>query len=214
IGFKPPLYKQRNEKIVEIVKSFKDLTKIIDLGCGECRLLRSVKKLDRIEQIIGIDCNKEILEDNFYSLKPLNFQYLIPRSNPLTINIFHADFLKTDLSHLRSSNQAVILSEVIEHLNENDLPRLVKVIFYEINPDIVLISTPNADFNICFNFNKSGIKFRHFDHKFEWTRAEFSNWCNGIVSRYAYNVVYDGVGLPPVNHVSVGYCTQIAIFKK
>jgi hypothetical protein len=28
------------------------------------------------------------------------------------------------------------------------------------------------------------LPFRHYDHKFEWTRAEFREWCDSMVSRY------------------------------
>lgn len=36
--------------------------------------------------------------------------------------------------------------------------------------------------------------FRDDDHKFEWTEAEFKQWCEGITSKYDYTVEYSGVG--------------------
>ena len=36
--------------------------------------------------------------------------------------------------------------------------------------------------------------FRHHDHKFEWTRSEFQEWCMSNASRWGYSVVIFGVG--------------------
>lgn len=46
-------------------------------------------------------------------------------------------------------------------------------IFAYVQPKLVIISTPNADFNVLFK--KMG-KFRHYDHKFEWSREQFEDW--------------------------------------
>lgn len=41
----------------------------------------------------------------------------------------------------------------------------------------MIISTPNSEFNSLL----PGLKgFRHSDHKFEWTRAEFNSWYVGF----------------------------------
>ena len=47
------------------------------------------------------------------------------------------------------------------------------VVFGMINPLVVIVTTPNAEFNVLFP-NFTG--FRHPDHKFEWTRAQFQDW--------------------------------------
>lgn len=62
----------------------------------------------------------------------------------------------------------------IEHLHENEVKNLPENIFGYIQPKVAVITTPNADFNVLFpNFQG----FRHYDHKFEWTREEFQDWC-------------------------------------
>ena len=57
-------------------------------------------------------------------------------------------------------------------------------------------------------------KFRHADHKFEFTRQEFRTWAENIATIYDYTVEFNGVGQAPLNeqHLDVGTCTQIAIF--
>ena len=36
--------------------------------------------------------------------------------------------------------------------------------------------------------------FRHSDHKFEWTRDEFKNWCISQAEQWGYDVEYGGIG--------------------
>lgn len=102
---------------------------------------------------------------------------------------------------------------MIEHLYLNDLENLVTHVFAYIRPRLVIVTTPNADFNVLFSTMPCG-QFRHADHKFELTREEFSSWAQGISLTYGYVVEFDGVGEAPLNeqHRNIGTCTQIAIF--
>ena len=62
-------------------------------------------------------------------------------------------------------------------------------------PKIVIITTPNREYNVLFE-NFEG-PFRHWDHKFEWTRSEFQNWVQTcIIDRYPDYIVerFDGLG--------------------
>lgn len=63
----------------------------------------------------------------------------------------------------------------IEHMNVCDLPALVQCVFQHVRPHLVVVTTPNADFNKFFPNHTPG-KFRHWDHKFEWTAEEFQHW--------------------------------------
>lgn len=48
-----------------------------------------------------------------------------------------------------------------------------EVVFGYMTPVAVIVSTPNSEFNPLL----PGLAgFRHSDHKFEWTRAEFQSW--------------------------------------
>ena len=110
---------------------------------------------------------------------------------------------------------AVTCIELIEHLFPSQLPAFEENIFGFIKPKLVIISTPNSDFNVIFSGNSNEIsKLRHWDHKFEWSRKEFSTWCYKICKTYSYSVEFDGVGNPPNGHNSVGFCSQFAVFKQ
>ena len=61
----------------------------------------------------------------------------------------------------------------MEHLEQDVLESFPAVVFGMINPKVAIVTTPNSEFNVLFP-NFTG--FRHPDHKFEWTRAQFQEW--------------------------------------
>jgi len=106
---------------------------------------------------------------------------------------------------------AVTCIELVEHLKPEVLPAFKKNIFGYIRPNLVVISTPNFDFNILFSNDN---KLRHWDHKFEWTKNEFQTWCHEICAQFNYCVCFDGVGRAPESKKELGFCSQFAIFHK
>ena len=109
----------------------------------------------------------------------------------------------------------VTLIEVIEHLHLKDLSELVEHVFGHVQARLVIVTTPNADFNVLFPTMICG-QFRHADHKFEFTRAQFQCWSQHIVQTYGYRVEFTGLGdVPPQeSHRNLGSCTQIALFHR
>jgi hypothetical protein len=105
---------------------------------------------------------------------------------------------------------AAALVEVIEHLDADRLPALGKVVFGAARPKVVVVTTPNAEHNVLFPDLPAG-KFRHADHRFEWTRAEFAAWANAVAAEYGYGVVFDGIGEA---HETFGPPTQMAVFER
>ena len=83
--------------------------------------------------------------------------------------------------------EAIISSEVIEHLDPPDLERFWEVHIGNLQPNMLIVTTPNREFNILFetveklsgtpgrSFTREGLDYpvRHDDHRFEYTRAEF-----------------------------------------
>lgn len=73
----------------------------------------------------------------------------------------------------------MICSEVVEHLPTHVLNRFFDVALGHYSPPILIVTTPNAEYNVHFenlNYGKPEATFRHDDHKFEWTRSEFQAW--------------------------------------
>lgn len=64
---------------------------------------------------------------------------------------------------------AVVAIELIEHLESRILQKVPESIFGHIKPKLAIFTTPNREFNVVFE-NFEG-PFRHWDHKFEFTRS-------------------------------------------
>ena len=98
-------------------------------------------------------------------------------------------------------------------------PRLVSRLRAEVARDLpaplspdstVVVTTPNVEYNVKFETLTAG-KFRHRDHRFEWTRAEFQAWAESVAERFGYSVRFLAVGdADPV----VGSPTQMAVFNR
>ncbi|KAG8282773.1 Small RNA 2'-O-methyltransferase [Homalodisca vitripennis] len=212
--FIPPVYTQRYMVVENILKKpcwAENVKKVVDFGCAELNFeSRHLKKLYGIEEIIAVDVNESEL--SYYSCKvgPSPVDYLSPRPSPLTVRVYCGSVAHT---HQALNNcDAVIAIELIEHLYPGDLDDLPFTIFGYIRPKIAMFTTPNADFNVLFP-NFSG--FRHYDHKFEWSRQQFEDWCNNLVLRYPdYSVAFQGVGPGPTGTEHLGCCSQMATFIK
>jgi hypothetical protein len=83
--------------------------------------------------------------------------------------------------------------EVIEHLDPPRLAAFERVLFECAKPKTVVITTPNREYNVKWETLPAG-KFRHRDHRFEWSRTEFREWSNRMAARFGYNVRFLPVG--------------------
>jgi len=98
--------------------------------------------------------------------------------------------------------------EVIEHLDQPRLRAFERVLFESARPATVVLTTPNAEYNVKWPSLPAGT-FRHQDHRFEWTRAEFKGWATDVAARFGYAVTYRPVG---DEDDRVGPPTQMAVF--
>jgi hypothetical protein len=99
---------------------------------------------------------------------------------------------------------------VIEHLEPARLGAFERAVFEAAHPAAVVITTPNAEYNVRFEGLPAG-SLRHQDHRFEWTRGEFHEWAKGTGERYGYGVRFLAVG--PEDE-EVGAPTQMGIFRR
>jgi protein phosphatase len=107
-----------------------------------------------------------------------------------------------------SGFDAAAVVEVIEHLDPARLAAFERVVFEFARPGTVVLTTPNAEYNVRFPTLTAG-KFRHADHRFEWTRAEFQSWAERVATAYGYQVTTAPVG--PADP-EVGAPSQLAVF--
>jgi hypothetical protein len=105
---------------------------------------------------------------------------------------------------------AVVLMEVIEHLEPNRLASFERVVFEFARPRFVVATTPNAEYNVKFEDLPAG-RFRHRDHRFEWTREEFRAWAEGVAKQRGYRVRFLPIG---PEDAQVGSPTQLGLFSR
>lgn len=177
--------------------------RILDLGCGEGKLLRVLLKEKQFEQIVGMDVSIRSLEIANERLHLDN----IPIHMKDRIKLMHGSLLYRD-RRLEGFDAAAVV-EVIEHLDEPRLAAAERVIFECAKPRSVVLTSPNREYNALWDLEKSGQKFRHPDHRFEWTRSEFQTWATGIAGRCGYKVTFLPVG---PEDAKLGPPTQMAVF--
>uniref|UniRef100_A0A8B9P2M7 Small RNA 2'-O-methyltransferase n=1 Tax=Apteryx owenii TaxID=8824 RepID=A0A8B9P2M7_APTOW len=206
IKFTPPLYKQRYQFIKDLVGKYKP-KKVADLGCADCTLLWMLKFCSCIEVLAGLDICENVMKEKMHRLSPLPGDYLQPAERSLTITLHHGSVAHKD--PCMCGFDLITCIELIEHLEESELEKFPEVVFGFMAPTMVVITTPNSEFNPLL----PGVTFfRHPDHKFEWNRAEFQSWALSIARCYDYSVEFTGVGPPPTGMEHVGFCTQIGVF--
>jgi 3' terminal RNA ribose 2'-O-methyltransferase Hen1 len=174
---------------------------VVDLGCGDGKLLRELMKQPQLTRIVGMDVALRSLD---YARERLHLDELSPTFRD-RIELIHGSLVYRD-RRLQGFDVATVL-EVVEHLDAARLSAFERVLFEHAHPRTVLLTTPNAEYNVRFDLPAG--QFRHPDHRFEWTRAEFEAWAGTMAERYGYTVGFSGIGdLFPV----LGQPTQMARF--
>lgn len=194
---------ERMAAVVDVLKASGAKT-IADLGCGEGKLLQRLVRERWVESLVGVDAAARDLERASKRLK------LDIASGPREgrVRLLHGSLTYRDARW--EGCEAAALVEVIEHLEPDRLPALVKVVFGAARPATVVVSTPNAEYNALFPNLPAGA-FRHPDHRFEWTRGEFAAWCDGVAQAHGYRFELSGIG--PIDE-QLGSPTQMAVFSR
>ena len=195
------LHQIRLQTVTEQLKA-SGAKSVVDLGCGSGKLLKWLLKEKQFERLVGMDVSYQALE---VAKKRLSLENMAPRMRA-RIDLIQGALNYKD--HRIANFDAAALVEVIEHLDTNRLLAFEKVIFDNARPKTVIITTPNVEYNVLFEGLPVG-KFRHSDHRFEWTRKEFEAWGNRVGKLYNYQVKYLPLG--PVAE-KVGAPSQMAIF--
>ncbi|MGQ0845673.1 MAG: 3' terminal RNA ribose 2'-O-methyltransferase Hen1 [Sporichthyaceae bacterium] len=177
---------------------------VVDLGCGEGALLRHLLDDPTFVEILGADVSHRALE---IAARRLNFDRM-PDSKRARIELIQSSATYRD--DRLAGKDAVVLMEVIEHVDEPRLPALVRSVFAHARPTSVMVTTPNVEHNVRYEFLPAGA-MRHRDHRFEWTRAQFRVWADAVAGEHGYDVRYLPVG---EDDPEVGPPTQMAVFRR
>ena len=194
---------QRIGAVLAAVKNYGAKT-VVDLGCGEGRFLQALLKERQFERIAGMDVSYRALE---LAKDRLNLDRL-PDKQRERIQLLHGSLMYRD-KRIAGFDAATAM-EVLEHLDPPRLTAFERVLFEAARPRTVLLTTPNAEYNVKWESLPAG-KFRHKDHRFEWTRSQFQTWASTIGGRFGYDVRFLPIG--PEDQL-VGAPTQMAIFSR
>lgn len=177
--------------------------RVVDLGCGDGKLLQRLAQDRKFVRLFGLDASVRELEKASRRLKLERAGAPIERITLLHGALTYRDARWRDID-------AACLVEVIEHLDAERLPALEAVVFGHAKLRFVIVTTPNVEHNALFAGMAPGA-FRHPDHRFEWTRAEFQAWAQGVCERHGYAVEFRPIGAEDPTH---GPPTQMAVFHR
>ena len=178
--------------------------RVVDLGCGEGRLLKTLLEDGSFEELLGMDVSRRALERARERL-PLDRR---PARAAGRVDLIQGALTYRD-KRLAGYDAATVV-EVIEHLDPPRLAAFERVLFELARPSTVVLTTPNVEYNVKFGGLPAG-RFRHRDHRFEWTRAELRGWAEAAAERFGYGVCFRPVG--PEDR-ELGSPTQMAIFSR
>ncbi|TWT09312.1 3' terminal RNA ribose 2'-O-methyltransferase Hen1 [Planomicrobium sp. CPCC 101079] len=190
----------RYEKIIELLEGLKPKT-VVDFGSGEGKLSAKIGFLKGIQEILAVEPSESAAlkaMDRFNKLEEKE-QFVMPEA--IWGSLFYMD------ERLRDKD-AIVLCEVIEHIDEQRLPKAMDTILSVYQPGALIITTPNREYNEVYDMEDH---FRHADHRFEWTRVEFEGWCHKRNHQSQYELEFHGIG---EEQQFFGHPTQLCIFKR
>jgi 3' terminal RNA ribose 2'-O-methyltransferase Hen1 len=188
---------------VQAVLKASGARRILDLGCGAGALLGPLMR-DGYDELVGVDVSARALEAAERKLKLDR----LPDAQRQRIKLLQSPLTYRDKRLV--GYDAAALVEVIEHLDPPRLAAAEQNVFGSARPGTVIVTTPNAEFNVRWETLPAG-EFRHPDHRFEWSRAEFRAWGEAVANRNGYGVRFLPVG---PEDPEVGPPTQMAVFER
>jgi 3' terminal RNA ribose 2'-O-methyltransferase Hen1 len=194
------LHAQRHQRVAELVREIRPRS-VVDLGCGEGKLIRQLIPIQGIERILGLEVSYHTLESAIRKFNPEDGGARYGNR----LEFIHGSLVYRD-KRIEGFDVATVV-EVIEHMAAGRLHAFEQVLFRYAQPKTVIVTTPNREYNALYN----EIELRHDDHRFEWTRAEFEEWASGVADRHGYGVRFEGIGEAAPHH---GSPSQMAVFSR
>jgi 3' terminal RNA ribose 2'-O-methyltransferase Hen1 len=197
------LHEQRLDRVTEVLK-VSGARRVVDLGCGSGKLLKRLLAEKQFTEVLGVDVGTRDLE---MAARRLRLDTLSERQRA-RIRIVQGALTYRD--NRIEGFDAAALVEVIEHIEPDRLASVERVVFEFARPALVVVTTPNREYNAKFEGMQPG-QLRHADHRFEWTRGEFQAWVGGITDRFGYTAGIEAVG---EEDATLGPPSQMAIFQR
>ena len=198
---KETLHDKRISLVAEKLVEYK-AERVLDLGCGEGKLIRQLLKLKQFSFILGMDVSyNELLK----AKERLHLDELSPKQKE-RLNLIQGSLMYKD-DRLNGFDAAAVV-EVIEHLDPGRPRAFERVVFEAAKPQTVVLTTPNKEYNVMWE-RLGAETMRHEDHRFEWTRKEFAGWVSQIEKKYNYKAQLFTIG---DEAEGIGAPSQMAVF--
>jgi 3' terminal RNA ribose 2'-O-methyltransferase Hen1 len=198
-----PLAEQRRGAVLAAIRSL-GARSVGDFGCGEGVLVRDLLAERSVERIVAADVSARALQIAARKLRLAR----MPELQRARVELFQSSLTYRD--ERLAGLDAAVLMEVVEHVDPPRLAALEQAVFGFAAPLAVIVTTPNREYNVRFEFLRPG-EMRHRDHRFEWTRSEFHAWADRVAATHGYTVRFLPVG---TEDPEAGPPTQLALFTK
>lgn len=189
----------RYEKIIETISNLPARKSIVDFGSGEGKLATRLGFLDGVQEIFAVEPSETETLKAVKQFEKLKNKEGFVEPTPMWGSLFYYD------ERLKNKD-VIVLCEVIEHIDEDRLPKAMSLIVDEYKPRVLIVTTPNQEYNAVYDMTDAK---RHLDHRFEWTREEFESWCADRNHSGSYTLAFEGIG---EEHETFGFPTQMCLF--
>lgn len=196
------MHEARLERVVAFIKAT-GARRVLDLGCGSGLLLHRLLLDPQFETVVGL----EESGGSLMQARTMLGDFL--QGNPPRLTLLRGSYADHSLAdkHALTGFDAAAMVETIEHVPARSLSKVELAVFARLRPRIVFMTTPNQEYNPLYGLRDG--EFRDSDHRFEWNRAKFQQWCRGVAERNHYRVAFGGLG---DYHADAGHSTQTALF--
>ncbi|HEV8044363.1 MAG TPA: 3' terminal RNA ribose 2'-O-methyltransferase Hen1, partial [Rubrobacter sp.] len=130
------------QRLGAVVAALKDggARRVLDLGCGEGKLLKALLQERDFDEIVGVDVSVRSLKR---ARERLHFDRLPPMQQS-RLKLFQGSLIYRD-KRLAGYDAAAVV-EVIEHFDPPRLAAFERVLFNFARPRTVILTTPNAEY--------------------------------------------------------------------
>jgi small RNA 2'-O-methyltransferase len=194
------LHEARFTAVAEVLRAA-GAASVLDLGCGEGAFLLELAREPWVERVLGLDVSASALATLARALEAL------PECLQRKVELRCGSYT-VPVPGLRGFDAAVMV-ETIEHIHPDHLSLVERAVFTMLAPRLVVVTTPNADFNALLGVPDH--RRRHPDHRFEWGRERFRRWADGVARRNGYAVDHHDLG---DSHPTLGGPSQMAVFRR
>ncbi|MDD7969637.1 methyltransferase domain-containing protein [Roseinatronobacter alkalisoli] len=192
------MHEQRLEAAFDVVAKAGART-VLDLGCGDGDLFVRLAAHPAITQLVGIDiCTASLAR----------LEHRLAKMPPTAASVELRIGSMTEAHPALTGFDCAVLIETIEHLDPSKLSQLERTVFGQMRPRMVVVTTPNAEFNTLLGVPRH--RFRHPDHRFEWPRVQFRKWGDRVAKASGYDVSYCNIA---GCHPDLGGASQMAVFR-